>query len=260
MTLGDKLTKLRKENNYTQEQLAEIMEVSRQSISKWESDLAYPETDKLIKLARLFNCSTDYLLKDDNENAYNTNVPNPDESPKKSRFKRQSDKMVKGIPLWQIGKNAHAIFAVGLNARGIVAVGLAARGILSFGLASLGVFSFGLLSLGLISIGLLSVGGLSFGSLSAGIVSFGAVSFGIVAVGAFAVGQFSVGAFAVGNYAALGDVAKAQIALGDSEAVGSIYSATHKLSVSEAASVKKMLDENVPAVLGWAKAIFKMFL
>ena len=42
MTLGDKLAKLRKENNYTQEQLAEILEVSRQTISKWESDTTYP--------------------------------------------------------------------------------------------------------------------------------------------------------------------------------------------------------------------------
>ena len=46
MTLGEKLSKLRKEYNYTQEQLADILGVSRQSISKWESDIAYPETDK----------------------------------------------------------------------------------------------------------------------------------------------------------------------------------------------------------------------
>ena len=49
MTLGEKLSKLRKEYNYTQEQLADILGVSRQSISKWESDIAYPETDKLIR-------------------------------------------------------------------------------------------------------------------------------------------------------------------------------------------------------------------
>ena len=65
MTLGEKLSKLRKEYNYTQEQLAEILGVSRQSISKWESDIAYPETEKLIELGKLFECSMDYLLKDD---------------------------------------------------------------------------------------------------------------------------------------------------------------------------------------------------
>ena len=65
MTLGEKLSKLRKEYNYTQEQLADILGVSRQSISKWESDIAYPETDKLIELGKLFDCSMDYLLKED---------------------------------------------------------------------------------------------------------------------------------------------------------------------------------------------------
>ena len=65
MTLGEKLSKLRKEYNYTQEQLADILGVSRQSISKWESDIAYPETDKLVKMGKLFECSMDYLLNED---------------------------------------------------------------------------------------------------------------------------------------------------------------------------------------------------
>ena len=55
MTFGEKLSKARKENNYTQEQLADILGVSRQSISKWESDVTYPETDKLIRLSELFH-------------------------------------------------------------------------------------------------------------------------------------------------------------------------------------------------------------
>ena len=65
MTLGEKLSKLRKEYNYTQEQLADIIGVTRQSISKWESDIAYPETDKLIKIGKLFECSMDYLFNED---------------------------------------------------------------------------------------------------------------------------------------------------------------------------------------------------
>ena len=65
MTLGEKIAKQRKDLNYTQEQLADILGVSRQSISKWESDIAYPETDKLIELGKLFECSMDYLLKEE---------------------------------------------------------------------------------------------------------------------------------------------------------------------------------------------------
>lgn len=64
MTRGEKLSKLRKENNITQEQLADTLGVSRQSISKWENNEAYPETDKLIHMSEMFRCSLDYLLKD----------------------------------------------------------------------------------------------------------------------------------------------------------------------------------------------------
>ena len=65
MTLGEKIAIQRKELNYTQEQLADILGVSRQSISKWESDIAYPETEKLIELGKLFDCSMDYLMKEE---------------------------------------------------------------------------------------------------------------------------------------------------------------------------------------------------
>ena len=64
MTTGSKLSKLRKENNYTQEQLAVTLGVSRQAVSKWENDMAYPETDKILKISELFGCSADYLLKE----------------------------------------------------------------------------------------------------------------------------------------------------------------------------------------------------
>lgn len=75
MTLGDKLSKLRRENNFTQEQLADVLGVSRQAISKWESDAAYPETDKLIRICRFFHCSTDYLLLEDENCVGNQSIP-----------------------------------------------------------------------------------------------------------------------------------------------------------------------------------------
>lgn len=65
MTIGEKITKLRKENNLTQEQFAEMFNVSRQSVSKWELNSVYPDTEKLIRISKMFNCSLDYLLKDE---------------------------------------------------------------------------------------------------------------------------------------------------------------------------------------------------
>lgn len=56
---------LRKRKGITQEQLSEILKVSRQSVSRWEMDAAFPETEKLIKLSRLLECSIDFLLNDD---------------------------------------------------------------------------------------------------------------------------------------------------------------------------------------------------
>lgn len=67
MTTGEKIIKCRKTKDLTQEQLAEILGVSRQSVSKWESDAAFPETNKLKDLAKLFNVTIDYLLNDDSE-------------------------------------------------------------------------------------------------------------------------------------------------------------------------------------------------
>lgn len=65
MKLSEKIQYLRKENGLTQEQLAELCNVSRQAITKWESDIAIPEMEKIIFLSRLFKVSIDELLKDE---------------------------------------------------------------------------------------------------------------------------------------------------------------------------------------------------
>lgn len=65
MSIGSKLAQARKAANLTQEQLAERLGVTRQAVSRWESDAAYPETDKIVRMARLLNVSCDYLLRDD---------------------------------------------------------------------------------------------------------------------------------------------------------------------------------------------------
>ena len=62
MTTGEKIAFLRKKASLTQEQMAEILGVSRQSVSRWEIDMAFPETEKLIKMSKLLRCSIDYLL------------------------------------------------------------------------------------------------------------------------------------------------------------------------------------------------------
>ncbi|MDE7445837.1 MAG: helix-turn-helix domain-containing protein [Lachnospiraceae bacterium] len=64
MDFSDKLLKLRTQCGYSQEVLAEKLNVSRQAVSKWELGTTLPETDKVIAISDFFNVSTDYLLKD----------------------------------------------------------------------------------------------------------------------------------------------------------------------------------------------------
>jgi len=63
MTLGEKLQNLRKENMLSQEKLAELVGVSRQSVSKWENGLSNPDTENLILLAEIFNISVDEFIE-----------------------------------------------------------------------------------------------------------------------------------------------------------------------------------------------------
>lgn len=67
MILAEKIAILRKKNNYSQEDLANELGISRQSVSKWESGNSIPDLDKIIKMSSLFGVSTDYLLKDELE-------------------------------------------------------------------------------------------------------------------------------------------------------------------------------------------------
>lgn len=263
MTLGEKIAKQRKELNYTQEQFADILGVSRQSVSKWEANIAYPETDKLIKMGKMFDCSMDYLLNEDITEKQST-------APKKTesffdRFKslfheRKSTKTICGMPLYHIGRNAHGFFAIGIKSRGVFSVGLMSRGIFSLGFLSLGIVSIGLLSLGLISVGTFSLGLLAVGSIALGLFAAGAISVGIVSFGALSVGCFSSGALAVGKYIAVGDHAYAMIAVGESVAQGSLYSHIGTLSSANKQLILSLLDTNIPHWLGWAKGIFKLYI
>lgn len=61
MTLGERISNLRKEKNYSQEYLAQALDISRQAVYKWEKDLSSPDTAHLIKLAELLGVSVEYL-------------------------------------------------------------------------------------------------------------------------------------------------------------------------------------------------------
>lgn len=82
MNISEKILKLRKEKGLSQEAFAEILGVSRQSVSKWESNGALPDIDKIIAMSKLFGVSTDYLLKDEETETPDTEAAaEPEEAP-----------------------------------------------------------------------------------------------------------------------------------------------------------------------------------
>ena len=258
MTTGEKLSMLRKQNNYTQEQLAELLGVSRQAISRWESDIAFPETEKLIKISRLYGCTVDYLLKEDELQE--------EKAPQEERtqgnlahsfnlyevyYERKSRVTVRGIPLW------HVNIGLGRCATGIFALGLVARGICSCGLLSMGVLSFGVLSLGLLAMGTLALGLVAGGAIALGALAFGAVAIGLFSFGGAAVGMYSVGAASSAVYGAYGAAAQAQIAIGDEEAAGTVFQHVGALSYEQRETVAALITEHAPSFLKWAAELFK---
>ncbi len=71
MSFGENLQAIRKKNNLSQEDLAEMLGVSRQAVSKWELGEGYPEVDKLVSLSKQLNVSLDSLMNDEG----NSSIP-----------------------------------------------------------------------------------------------------------------------------------------------------------------------------------------
>ncbi len=90
MGFNENLQNLRKVKNMSQEQLAEKLEVSRQAVSKWESGNGYPETEKLITICEIFDCSMDNLLK---------GKISADTTGEKKKYENLQNKFSKGIAL-----------------------------------------------------------------------------------------------------------------------------------------------------------------
>ena len=95
MTIGQKLTALRKARGLTQEELSEAIGVTRQTISKWELDTSTPDLDYLCKLCDLFGVTADYLIRPEKENIERTEIgektdPSPMPPPSNTEYETSS--------------------------------------------------------------------------------------------------------------------------------------------------------------------------
>lgn len=252
-TTGDKIQRLRRRDNITQEGLADYLEVSRQSVSKWESNGAYPETDKLIKMANLFHVSVDYLLRDNYQ----------EETLKKQKpsihYEYKSQKKLFGLPLIHINIGMGAY-----QAKGIIAIGMISKGLLSIGLLSIGILSMGTLSFGFIGIGGFSLSLIALAAIAIGVISIGAISIGLFAIGAISIGLFSLGALSIAQYVAIGDHAYGMIAVGMSKVGGQYtYLNTNGIvsnNVSIVNEIKLLINGNIPEIWNLFKSWISVFL
>ena len=80
MSFGKNLCYYRKQINITQEELAERLFVTRQTVSRWETDSVFPDVETIIKLCDMFDCSMDTLVRGDAENDINNEKENSEDT------------------------------------------------------------------------------------------------------------------------------------------------------------------------------------
>ncbi len=213
MQFHENLIQLRKARGWSQEQLADQLNVTRQTVSKWELGSTTPEMQKLIDMSALFGISIDELVGNDHFLPQQQSEPASAPVPASDRwhYEYRSERTLFGLPLIHVNIGLFRIY----RAKGILAVGNIAVGLLSLGVLSAGLISVGALAAGLLAIGALSAGGFALGAIAAGILAMGGVALGVVAFGGVAAGAYAIGGAAFGACVAAGDFAWGRIAIGN---------------------------------------------
>lgn len=133
MSFRDNLQHLRAMRNMTQEQLAMLLGVSRQSVTKWEAEKSYPEMDKLIKICQIFECSLDDLVQGD----LTDSAPVPDAKAVPAgpatdvcgydeHMRRFARRVPAGVAAFVLGVVGLVLFEEGTALRGLFNSGMAA--------------------------------------------------------------------------------------------------------------------------------------
>ena len=166
----DRLNRLRRERGLSQEDLAEVVGVTRQAVQKWESGASRPDMDNLAALARYFGVTLDHLVLGRDPGTGSPpgggqTVINNYYHPSLWEYEYKSERTLWGLPLVHIHLKNNSL----VRAKGIIAVGNVAVGLVSAGIFSVGVLSFGVLALGVLALGCLAAGVLSAGGIAAGV-------------------------------------------------------------------------------------------
>ncbi len=95
MNLGEKLFELRKTKNLTQDEVAEKLNVTRQTVSKWETNQSTPDFDKILPLCELYEISTEELLKGEKQEKLEENNYNNEEKKNKNNYENMTKNQIK---------------------------------------------------------------------------------------------------------------------------------------------------------------------
>lgn len=226
MRFDDKLITLRKQRGMSQEQLAERLGVTRQSVSKWESGQALPELAKIITLSEMFDVSVDYLVKDYIEDKGRDDAVNDGPAPSgktysnsdPSELEAKVDEIRSYIRGYQYTSKTKiaGIPLVSIKLSRKMGKDCVAKGIIAIGNISVGIISLGLVSAGVISVGCITAGLLALGAMAVGFAALGAVAVGILAFGTAAIGIYAGGVAVYGSQIAVGVAARGKTVIGES--------------------------------------------
>ena len=206
MAFSENLIRERRARSLSQEKLAELVGVSRQTVSQWENGYTEPDLTRLRRLAELFDLSLDELVEGPRP-AKEEAAPEEPAGPwrweslphsgvRTLTFEYRSRRTLFGLPLVHIHLGCGRSVATGILAIGGVSAGLIAVGGVSAGL----LFSLGGLAVGFLALGGLAVGYLALGGLAVGIYAMGGAAIAAnVAAGGAAVGPIAIGDAAIGE-------------------------------------------------------------
>lgn len=242
MEFSEKLIRLRRRAGLSQEQLADRLGVTRQSVSKWESGAAMPELTKLIALSDQFQVSVDDLVREERTALEEPHGP----SPETVRLEEKLDRLTE-----EYQRSWGPYFAYTSRAKigrlPLVSVRLGRDRHPSRHTLAVGVLAVGNFSVGLVSVGLISLGGLSLGLVSFGLLALGLAAMGYVAAGLSVLGVYGFGVAVRASRLAVGVAASAGHA-----AVGVDASAAHTLLVGDGReAVEAFLVQHAPELPAW---------
>ncbi|MBN2878577.1 MAG: helix-turn-helix domain-containing protein [Clostridia bacterium] len=243
MKFNERLIKLRKQMGLSQEELGFQLDVTRQTVSKWELGETTPVMDKLVEMADFFGLSIDELVRD--ESQYNS------VSRTRGGYEYKSGAEIMGVPVIHIN-----IGPGRRRAKGVIAIGNIATGVVAVGGLSVGVVAVGGFTIGIVAFGGLALGILALGGLAGGYIALGGVALGYMALGGVAYGTNAIGGAAIARDIALGGYAKGTIAIGD-EAHGT--AALHRLNLT-LEEFRSEVNMYLPEVKSWVLRLFERIL